>query len=137
MTSNIIKLIRRQTRGTDLEEKIHRAFMKRQNLMWKRPLMDEEITRIDTWLLQFKLPMEILIAICSRAGYCQWLMTSDLSTEQRHLFLLHLRDCWREFQKLPPRNQEALWSIAGWGRWHAEFLAEEEEEEEEAKKANA
>ena len=111
MASNIIKLIRRQARGTELEEKIHKAFMKRQGLMWKRPVMDEEISKIDTWLLQHKLPMDILISIWSRATFCEWLAYGDATAEQKHLMLLNLRECYREFQKLPQRVQEALFSI--------------------------
>lgn len=111
----------------ELEETIHAAFLKRQDLMRKLPIMDARITRIDTWLLQQKLPLDILIAIWSRASYCEWVFYGDANPEQKHRMLLSLRESYRAFQKLPERWREALWSI-GWGRWYAEFLDQEEEE---------
>jgi hypothetical protein len=111
----------------ELEEAIHQQFMKRHDLMWKRPIVDEEITKIDMWLLQHKLPMDILIGILARTAYVEWIFYGDLSTEQKHTFLIHLRECYREFQKLPPKWQETLWPMM-WGRWRAEFADEEEEE---------
>jgi hypothetical protein len=95
--------------------------------MWKRPIMDEEITKIDMWLLQQNPPLDILIPIWSRASFCEWVFYGDANPEQKHRMLLSLRECYREFQKIPERWQEALWSI-GYSRWHAEFLDEEEEE---------
>jgi hypothetical protein len=50
----------------ELEEMIHRAFLKRQDLMRKVPIMDERITRIDMWMLQQKLPLDILIGLLRR-----------------------------------------------------------------------
>jgi hypothetical protein len=110
------------------EEEIHRVFLKRQDLMWKRSIMDEEITRLDLWLLQHKLPLDILITIWSRAMYCEYLLSADLNPAQKHLHLIRLRETYREFQKLPQRVQEALWPI-GRARWHVEFLGEEMREE--------
>jgi hypothetical protein len=125
--AEIVKLRKRiDMQGEELEEMIHEAFLKRQDLMWKRPIMDEEITMIDMWLLQQKLPFDILIAIWSRASFCEWIAYGDANPEQKHRMLLNLRECYREFQKLPERWQEALWSI-GYGRWHAEFADEEME----------
>ncbi len=130
MTAKIIELRKRakDMQADELEETIHAAFLKRQDLMWKRPIMDEEITMIDLWLLQQKLPLDILIPIWSRASFCEWVMYGDANPEQKHRMLLSLRECFRAFQKLPPRWREALWSI-GYGRWYAEFLEQEEEEE--------
>jgi hypothetical protein len=109
------------------EEIIHQAFMRRQDLCWKRPILDEEISAIDCWLLQQeKLPLDICISIWSRITFCEWLLYDDLNPEQKHIFLLHLRNCYRQFQKLPQRYQDALFSI-GYGRWAAEFADEEEE----------
>ena len=110
------------------EEAIHQVFLKRQDLMWKRPVMDEEITRLDEWLLQHKLPLDVLITIWSRAMYCEYLLSTNLNPVQKHLHLLRLREYYRQFQKLPQRVQEVLWPI-GWARWHAEFLSEEMQEE--------
>jgi hypothetical protein len=118
---------KRADEGDELEELIHEAFLKRQDLMWKRPIMDEEITRIDLWLLQHKPPLDILVAIWSRLSFCEWIAYGDANPEQKHRMLLNLRECYREFQKLPERWQEALWSI-GYGRWHAELMEQEEEE---------
>jgi hypothetical protein len=115
-------------RGLADEEEIHRVFLKRQDLMWKRPIMDEEITHLDEWLLQHKLPLDVLITIWSRAMYCEYLLSTDLNPAQKHLCLLRLREHYRQFQKLPQRVQEVLWPI-GWARWHAEFLSEEMREE--------
>jgi hypothetical protein len=110
----------------ELEGAIHEQFLKRQDLMHKASIMDERITRIDAWLLQYKLPMEMLIAIWSRATYVEWFSYNyhELSPEQKHLMLLNLRECFKEFEKLPQRWQEALWS--GYSRWHSTFLFEEE-----------
>jgi hypothetical protein len=77
------------------EEAIHQVFLKRQDLMWKRPIMDEEITRLDLWLLQHKLPLDVLITIWSRAMYCEYLLSADLNPAQRHRHLLRLRECYR------------------------------------------
>jgi len=107
----------------ELEDIIHAAFLKRQDLMRKVPIMDERITRIDMWLLQQKLPLDILIAIYSRAQFCSWVFYGDAHPELKHLMLLQLRDHYREFQKLPQRWQDALWPC--WERWHLELLDEE------------
>jgi hypothetical protein len=117
----------------ELEQIIHAKFMKRQDLMHKVSIMDARITKIDMWLLQHKLPLDILIAIWSRAAYCEWFIVHTTHPEQRHRTLLNLRESYREFQRLPPRWQEALFSI-GYGPWQAEFA--EEEAEAEARKAN-
>ena len=111
----------------ELEGAIHSKFLERQDLMRKLPIMHERITKIDTWLLQHKLPLDILITICARANYCNWVSYGDVSPEQKHFMLLHLRACYAEFQKLPERWQEALWPMM-WGKWHAEFLDEEMKE---------
>ncbi len=111
----------------ELEEVIHAAFLKRQDLIRRVPIMDERITQIDMSLVQQKLPLDILIAIWSRSSFCEWVFYGDATVEQKHRMLLSLRECYREFQKLPERYREALWSI-GYGRWHAEFLDEEDEE---------
>jgi hypothetical protein len=126
MAAKIVEL-RKAVCENELEETIHRAFLKRQDLMRKVPIMDERITRIDMWLVQQKLPLDILIAIWSRASYCEWVFYGDANPEQKHRMHLSLRESYRAFQKLPERWQEALWSI-GWGRWYAEFLDQEEEE---------
>ena len=115
-------------KGLADEEEIHRVFLKRQDLMWKRPIMDEEITHLDEWLLQHKLPLDILITIWSRTIYCEYLLSADLNPGQKHLHLLRLRECYRQFQKLPQRVQDVLFPI-GWARWHVEFLGEEMREE--------
>ena len=125
--AKIIELRKQAVCENELEEMIHTAFLKRQDLMRKVPIMDERITRIDVWLLQQKLPLDILIAIFSRASFCSWVFYGDAHPELKHLMLLRLRDHYREFQKLPQRWQEALWSI-GYGRWYAEFLDQEEQE---------
>ena len=110
------------------DEEIHRVFLKRQDLMWTKPIMSEEITRLDMWLVQQpKLPLDCVVAIWSRAMFCDWVFYGDANPEQKHRMHLSLRDCFREFQKLPERWQEALWSI-GYGRWYAEFLDQEMEE---------
>ncbi len=110
----------------ELEEIITSEFLKRQDLMRKSPIMDERITRIDAWLLQQNPPLDVLIAIWSRANYVEGVLYGDASAEQKHLTLLNLRECYQAFQKLPQRWQEALWPIA-FGKWHAEFIDEEEE----------
>jgi hypothetical protein len=125
--AKIVKLRKQAVCEDELEEMIHEAFLKRQDLMWKRPIMDEEITMIDLWLLQHNPPLDILIPIWSRVSFCEWIFYGDANPEQKHRMLLSLRECYREFQKLPPRWQEALWSI-GYGRWHAEFSEQEMEE---------
>jgi hypothetical protein len=111
----------------ELEEIIHVAFLKRQDLMRKVPIMDAQITQIDMWLVQQKLPLDVLISICARAQYCEWVFYGDANADLKRLILLHLRDCYKEFQKLPANWQEALWPML-WGKWHAEFMDEEEEE---------
>ena len=94
--------------------------------------MDEEITELDLWLVQQpKLPPDIAVTIWSRAAYCEWLYYGDATPAQQHQLLLRLRECVREFQKLPQKWQEALWPI-GYARWHAQFLEEEEEEKRNA-----
>jgi hypothetical protein len=110
------------------EEAIHQVFLKRQDLLFKRSILSEEITRLDLWLLQHKPPLDILIAIWSRTMYCEYLLSADLNPAQKHLHLIRLRECYREFQKLPVRVQEVLFPI-GWARWHVEFLGEEMREE--------
>jgi hypothetical protein len=126
------KIVELRKQEEDCSDEVHAAFMKRHDLMWKRPIVDEEITRIDTWLLQQpKLPMDILVGILARTAYVEWIFYGDLSPEQKHIFLIHLRTCYREFQKLPERWQEALWPMV-WGRWAAEFADEEIEEAEAA-----
>jgi hypothetical protein len=58
--AEIVSIIKKRgMQGDELEEMIHEAFLKRQDLMWKRPIMDEEITMIDLWLLQQKPPFDI------------------------------------------------------------------------------
>ena len=125
--AEIVELRKQAVCEDELEEMIHTAFLKRQDLMRKVPIMDERITRIDTWLLQQKPPLDILITIWARASYCEWIFYGDANPEQKHRMLLSLRECYRGFQKLPERWQEALWSI-GYGRWYAEFLDQEEAE---------
>ena len=86
--------------------------------------MDEAITRCDLWLVQQpKLPLDCLVAIYSRAMFCDWVFYGDAHRELKHLMLLRLRDHYRDFQKLPQAWQEALWPC--WERWRAEFLDEE------------
>lgn len=120
MTAKIISMKKK-------EDEIHRVFLKRQDLMWTKPIMDEEITRCDLWLVQQpKLPIDCLVAIYSRAMFCDWVFYGDAHRELKHLMLLRLRDTYREFQKLPPDWQDALWHC--WERWRLEFLDEEMEE---------
>jgi hypothetical protein len=95
---------------------------------------DERITRIDMWLIQQKLPLDILIAIWSRAQFCSWVFYGDAEPEVKHTMLLRLRSRYLEFCQLPPRLQKKLWPM-GWERWHAQFI--EEEEMEAAKNATA
>jgi hypothetical protein len=71
-------------RGLADEDEIRRVFLKRQDLMWKRSIMDEEITHLDEWLLQHKLPLDILIPIWSRAMYCEYLLSADLNPTQSY-----------------------------------------------------
>ena len=99
----------------------------RKELMYKLPIMSEEITRLDLWLLeQPKLPLRVAIEIWSRCVFCEWVFYGDASPELKHLILLRLRECYREFQKLPQHWQEQL--SPKWDRWAAEFLDEEMEE---------
>jgi hypothetical protein len=111
----------------DWSEEIHRVFLKRQDLMWTKPIMSEEITRLDMWLVQQpKLPLDCVVAIWSRAMFCEWVFYGDATAELKHLILLRLREHYREFQKLPQRWHDVLWPM--WERWRAEFLDEEMEE---------
>jgi hypothetical protein len=133
MMAEIVEL-RKAVCENELEETIHAAFLKRQDLMRKLPIMDERITRIDMWLIQQKLPLDILIAIWSRAQFCSWVFYGDAEPEVKHTMLLRLRSHYLEFCQLPPRLQKKLWPM-GWERWHAQFI--EEEEMEAAKNATA
>jgi hypothetical protein len=67
-----------------------------------------------------KAAVRHLIAIWSRASFCEWIAYGAANPDLKH------RECYREFQKLPQHWQEALWPI-GYGRWHAEFADEEME----------
>jgi hypothetical protein len=88
----------------------------------------DRITKIDTWLVQQKkVPLDILIAICARASFCEWVFYGDANPAQKHRLIESLRACYAEFQKFPKRWQEALFPMM-WGRWHAEFADEEAEE---------
>jgi hypothetical protein len=99
----------------------------RRSLMWTKPIMNEEITRLDKWLVrQPKLELKDVIEIWSRAMYCDWVFYGDAHPELKHLMLLRLRDHYREIQTLPQRWQEALSPMWEW--WALEFLEEEKEE---------
>ena len=99
----------------------------RKSLMWTKPIMSEEITRLDKWLVhQPKLPLKDMIEIWSRAMYCDWVFYGDADRELKHLMLLRLREHYREFKTLPQRWQEALSPMWEW--WAAEFFDEEMEE---------
>lgn len=127
MTAKIIKILPKASWvGTPGEVKC--VIAHREELMHKLPIMSDEITRLDIWLLeQPKIPIKTSIEIWSRFMYCNWLFYGDAHPELKHLMLLRLRDHFQEFQKLPPRAQEVLWPM--WEMWRLQLIEENEEAE--------
>jgi hypothetical protein len=100
---------------------------KRKALIRSVPIMSDEITKLDNWLVtQPHLPLRDLIDIWARSTHVDWVKYGDASPDLKHLILLRLEGCFEEFQKLPPRWQKKLWPI--WERWRAEFMDQEQEE---------
>jgi hypothetical protein len=100
---------------------------KRKALMRTVPIMSDQITQLDKWLVTQPITIKELIQIWSRSMYVEWVMYGDLSPDLKHLILLRLRDHYREFQTLPASWQARLWPM--WANWMAEFLDEEMEQE--------
>jgi hypothetical protein len=117
--------------GTKADYEHARA--KRAELMWSRPIMDEEITEIDKWLIDNPhAKLSDHVNSLSRAIYCTWLLYSDpkISAEKRHHILLTLRLDYRAYEKFPKHWQEALDPM--WRCWAMQFIDEEIEEQERA-----
>ena len=99
---------------------------RREELMWKVPIMSDEITRLDKWLVQQpKLPLRVAADIWCRCMYCQSGYYMDADQQLKHQMLLNLRRHYQEFQKLPKHIQERLSPM--WDRWMWHFLDEEME----------
>ena len=99
---------------------------RRQELMWKLPIMSDEITRLDIWLIQQpNLPLRVAADIWCRCMYCEWGYYMDVDQQLKHQMLLNLRRHYQEFQKLPKRTQDRLSPM--WDRWMMHFVDEEME----------
>jgi hypothetical protein len=103
------------------------AVKRRNELMWTKPIMDQEITDIDLWLLHNPhATFADSIKALTRSIYCLWVFYGDMSPQRQHLTLLRLREGYREYQRFPKVWQEALAPI--WNCWLMEFIGEEMEE---------
>jgi hypothetical protein len=119
----VVTMMRKENQGNWGLEVV---LKKRKELMRTRPIMSDEITELDSWLVTQSLSIKDLIQIWSRCQYCWLVYYDDADPALKHLMLLHLRDVYHEFCKLPPKMQKRLWPM--WESWAEELRQEEEQE---------
>jgi hypothetical protein len=125
--SNIVNLERKPYIGTRRDYEI--AVRRRAELMWAKPIHNEEITEIDLWLLHnAHADVTDKIRALSRAIYIYHFLYIDLMDNPdawivRQRMLLFLRDQYEEFRKLPEPVHKALNWI--WNSWTELFVDEE------------
>jgi hypothetical protein len=86
------------------------AIDRRNELMWKVPIISERITRIDMWLLlqqPLRVPIKTVLDIHWRACYCAALFYEDTKHPAvRHRMLVALRKHYAEWMQLPEKWRE-------------------------------
>jgi hypothetical protein len=105
---------------------------KRRALFYTETVFSPEIWKYNEWLLtqrEEKLTIDELIEIWAHSSWCFYVTykDQDCDPELRHQMLLHLRESFNVYLKLPERIQEMLRPM--FSIWQGQFVGEELVEE--------
>ena len=94
---------------------LQEVLRRRRALIKSVPIMSDEISKLDRWLVTQTIPLKVLIDIWTRCMFCLWVMYGDQSPEVQHVMLVQLREHYVEFCQLPMKMQKKLWPF--WQEW--------------------